>query len=430
MSFCLTWAKRNVLPKGKVTEMSKNYCFVIDGEGKPLDPMLVNKAWYKIRKKHAKLVNKFPMTIQLDKIIPVEEINKDEVRLGVDDGAEHVGLALVQKCQTKNKVLLKATIEHRKDVKKLLEVRKSYRRHRRYWKRHRQARFDNRSSATRKGRVAPSILQRKQAVIRVLTQIVKFARLDTLYLEDTAFDIRALTDGYKPYKWQYQKSNRLDENIRKATILRDNCKCQICGKGNCRLEVHHITPRRFGGSNTLGNLVTLCESCHAKVTGKESEYYDTLYQKIKGKNNVTIKYAQHVMQGKTWLRNELGYFGVVNLTNGGETANRRLDWGIEKSHSNDAICCTGLKPKRLNLKEWIVKPMRRKSKAHTDNVLGFRHRDIIGYTDTKGIYYQGYITGLYPDKLQLNFQSPEKHLKRVNAKKCEMVWSFNKAYWL
>ena len=78
-----------------------------------------------------------------------------------------------------------------------------------------------------------------------------------------------MTDDYKPYRWQYQKSNRLDENLRKATILRDGCRCQECGKSNCILEVHHIRARRYGGANTIGNLITLCKKCHDKTESRE-----------------------------------------------------------------------------------------------------------------------------------------------------------------
>ena len=150
----------------KVSEMTKEqeYAFVLDADGTELFPTKVKKAWYKIRKRQAVLVQKYPMVIQLNKTIPKDNICKDEIRCGIDDGGLHTGIALVQKCKTKNKVLLKGTIEHRNDVKKKMEVRKGYRRYHRNHKRYRPTRFKNRSSSKRKGRVAPSILQKKQAI--------------------------------------------------------------------------------------------------------------------------------------------------------------------------------------------------------------------------------------------------------------------------
>lgn len=408
----------------------QNYCFVLDTDGKPLSPTKEVKGWYMIRKGKAKLVSKYPMTIQLNRVIPTEEICKDEVRCGIDDGGLHTGIALVQKCQTKNKVLFKGTIEQRNDVKHLMEVRKGYRRYHRYHKRYRPKRFDNRKASKHKGRIAPSILQKRQATIRVINQLRKWLRIDSYYLEDVAIDIRALTDGYKLYKWEYQKSNRLDENIRKAVILRDGCKCMECGKADTVLEVHHIKPRRLNGSNTTDNLITLCRKCHQKTEGKEEQYMQYYFDMLGSSDNKNLNYASHVMMGKKWLREQLSYLGKLSLTSGGDTANKRIDWDIKKSHSNDAICITDLQPDTIDVKDWTIKPMRRQSKAKTDSVLGIKHRDLVEYTFRNGDTHRGYVTALYPDKIALNFQSPTKHCKKVDARKCKLLWKYSKIYWL
>lgn len=407
-----------------------NYVFVLDANGKQLAPTKEVKAWYLIRKKRATLVSKYPMVIQLNKKIPDDQICKDEIRCGIDDGGLHVGIALVQKCQTKNKVLFKGTIEQRNDVKHLIDVRRGYRRYHRYHKRYRQKRFDNRSSSKRKGRIAPSVLQKRQATIRVVNQLNKWINITNYWLEDVCIDIRALTDGYKPYKWQYQQSNKLDENIRKAVILRDGCKCKDCGKSNCRLEVHHIKPRRLSGSNTLSNLITLCEGCHQKTEGHEELFMDKYFSLLDSSDDKQLHYAQHVMIGKQWLREQLSNLGILYLTTGGDTSNKRIDWNIQKSHSNDAICITDLQPDTCDTKEWVMKPMRRQSKAKTDHVLGIRHRDLVEYTFKNGETHKGYVTALYPNLNALNFQSPTKHCKKVNAKKCRLLWKYSKIYWL
>jgi hypothetical protein len=415
------------------TNQSKttNYAFVLDAEGKQLSPTKEQKAWYKIRKCQAKLVSKYPLTIQLNKVIPEEDICKNEVRCGIDDSGLHVGIAIVQKCKTKNKVLFKGTIEQRKDVKHLMDVRKGYRKYHRYHKRYRKPRFDNRSASKRKGRIAPSILQKRQATIRVLNQLRKYINIHSYWLEDVAIDIRALTDGFKPYSWQYQKSNRLDENIRKAVIFRDKCKCMECGETDCRLEIHHIKPKRYNGSNTLDNLITLCKKCHQKTKGKELQYMEHYFSVLNSKGDMkNLNYASHVMIGKTWLREQLKSLGELHLTTGGDTANKRIDWGIEKSHSNDAICITNLRPNNIDVKDWTIKPIRRQSKAKTSNVLGIGHHDLVSYTYRNGETHIGYVTALYPELLALNFQSPTKHNKKVNAKKCKLLWKFNSIYWL
>ncbi len=406
-----------------------NYAFVLDNNGRQLSPTKEAKAWYLIRKERAVLVNKYPMVIQLNKSVSDDEVCKDEVRCGIDDGGLHVGIALVQKCKTKNKVLFKGTIEQRNDVKHLMNSRRNYRRYHRYHKRYRQARFNNRSSSKRSGRIAPSILQKRQATMRVIYQLNKWINMTNYWLEDVAIDIRALTDGYKPYRWQYQKSNRLDENIRKAVILRDNCRCMECGKSHCRLEVHHIKPKRLNGSNALFNLIALCEECHQRTKGQEELFMDKYFSLLGSSNHKPLNYAQHSMIGKQWLREQLSCLGILHLTNGGDTSNKRVDWSISKTHANDAICITNLRPDTCEIKEWVIKPMRRQSKAKTDNVLGIRHRDLVEYTFKNGKIYRGYVTALYPSLNALNFLSPTKHCKKVNAKKCKLLWRYSKIYW-
>lgn len=51
---------------------------------------------------------------------------------------------------------------------------------------------------------------------------------------------------------------------------RDRYQCQICrdrpGDPHCQLHVHHCVPRSEAGPDTLENLITLCDLCHAVVT--------------------------------------------------------------------------------------------------------------------------------------------------------------------
>jgi hypothetical protein len=412
-----------------MTEKIKEYAFVIDINSKQLAPTNINKAWILIRKQKATLISKYPMVIQLKKEIKDDKEDESEFVVGIDDGSKHVGIAIVQKCQIKNKVIFKGIIEQRQDVKHLMDIRRGYRRYHRQHKRYRKARFSNRASSKRLCRIAPSIKQKKDAILRVINKLNKYISINKIILEDVKIDVRTLQEGKKLYKWQYQKSNRLDENLRIATLMRDNYTCQECGKKNCMLEAHHIIPKRLKGSDSIGNLITLCEKCHDKTEDKEEFYIEKYQSKINGKN-IRFDYAQHVMQGKNYLRQELNNIALLSLTIGSKTANRRIEWKIDKSHSNDAIVITGLKPDSFNIKEWIIKPMRRQSKAKTDNVLGIKHRDLVSYTFKNGEKHTGYVTALYPELNALNFQSKTKHCKKVNAKKCNLLWKYNKIYWL
>lgn len=66
---------------------------------------------------------------------------------------------------------------------------------------------------------------------------------------------RARLKSKYPMVIQLEKRVKLDENLRKAAIIRDNYKCQECGKSNCKLEVHHIQARKYSGADTIGNLI-------------------------------------------------------------------------------------------------------------------------------------------------------------------------------
>lgn len=414
----------------KVAEML-NYSFVLDLNGNQLSPTLETKAWYMIRKKKATLVSKYPMVIQLNRSIPVDEICKDEIRCGIDDGAKYVGIALVQKCKTRNKVLLKGTIEHRNDVHNLMAERLIFRRFRRRNKRYRPARRDNRKASTQKGKIYPTILQKKQAIVRVIKQLKKWVNFTTIYLEDVAIDIRVLINGFKPPGWVYRQSTRLDENLRLAVLKRDRCTCMLCGRTDGRKEVHHIKPRRLHGSDTVENLITLCVKCHEKVTGVEEQYMAMFYQITESTyDRLNIRDAFHVMQGKTWLRNELSKLGMVQLTTGGDTANKRLVWDIKKTHANDAVCITDLQPSTIDVAQWTIKPMRRQNKATIAEYKGLKHRDLIKYTPKGKQPIIGYITAISPKRNSLNFRGSDKVHTRVSINSCTLLWRFSKIYWI
>ena len=61
------------------------YAFVLDAAGKTLSPTKEQKAWFFVRKKRAKLISKYPLVIQLCRIISDDEICTDEIRCGIDE---------------------------------------------------------------------------------------------------------------------------------------------------------------------------------------------------------------------------------------------------------------------------------------------------------------------------------------------------------
>ncbi len=65
-------------------------------------------------------------------------------------------------------------------------------------------------------------------------------------------------------------SAKLTNKIRKAVYKRDDFMCALCGS-NRGIQIHHVVPRGRGGSNSLHNLITLCNVCHANAHGNMME---------------------------------------------------------------------------------------------------------------------------------------------------------------
>jgi 5-methylcytosine-specific restriction endonuclease McrA len=53
---------------------------------------------------------------------------------------------------------------------------------------------------------------------------------------------------------------------RTATLARAGYRCQTCGDGNTRLDVHHNAYERYGAESTF-DLVVLCSHCHELFHG-------------------------------------------------------------------------------------------------------------------------------------------------------------------
>lgn len=49
-------------------------------------------------------------------------------------------------------------------------------------------------------------------------------------------------------------------------------KCEICGKFNEELEIHHIQPTKTGGKDSLENAACVCQSCHALIHSNDLTY--------------------------------------------------------------------------------------------------------------------------------------------------------------
>ena len=75
-------------------------------------------------------------------------------------------------------------------------------------------------------------------------------------------------ESYQTSEWQRKKN---------AVLERDDYTCQICGSKNGLMQVHHITYKHCKGkayNAPMGDLITLCERCHANDDGDHKHFFD------------------------------------------------------------------------------------------------------------------------------------------------------------
>ncbi|MBC8231815.1 HNH endonuclease [bacterium] len=308
--------------------------YVKNKNGNPLMPCKPAKARKLLRDKKAKVVNLNPFIIKLQ--WDCEE-NVQEVAVGIDKGSSVTGFS----CVGNGKILMSGEIHHRTDIKGKMDARRANRRNRRNRKWYRPARFNNRASSRRSGRLPPSIKANVEEVIRVVGQLP--LPISHIIVEDVAVDLRRLSN-LDVKGSEYQESNRLDENLRLACLTRDDFACQKCNKKETLLEAHHIVWKTKGGKDSIYNLITLCFSCHDKVhkKGESGKVRIKGGKVVKGMDGFSDKIAQRTMQGKTLMYQELEKIALLSTVYGYQTSAYRKSLSLPKTHDIDALCVATL----------------------------------------------------------------------------------------
>ncbi len=229
--------------------------FVIDKLGQPLLPTHPARARKLLNQGRAKVRQVVPFTIQLNREID-NPVGSFEV--GVDDGAKYVGIAI--KNSVTQEIVFHGQLDHRQDVSRKVEERRNYRRTRRQRLRYRPPRFNNRI----RSKIAPSIRQRKEAVLRVINDFGKRLKIVKVKVEEVKFNHEkhdygkffSLVEIGKTYlREQIQKLGLVYEAtfgyITKEFRLKlglskrhSHDACAIVKSNNFRSFEHFIKPRR------------------------------------------------------------------------------------------------------------------------------------------------------------------------------------------
>jgi hypothetical protein len=121
-------------------------------------------------------------------------------------------------------------------------------------------------------------------------------------------------------------------NIREYVLYRDNYTCQLCGKQNVPLEVHHIGYWIPDRTDRPDNLITLCIKCHTPKNHQEGGKLWGMKPKSK-----PLKEATFMSTIRWRLVNQFD----CKHTYGYITKSRRIELGLDKSHANDAFVIAG-----------------------------------------------------------------------------------------
>lgn len=319
-------------------------------------PCSQRKSRLLLKEEKAKIIRYKPFTIQLT--VPTGE-SKQEVHLGVDTGAKHIGIAVT----SNNKVFVKGEIELRDDIHKNMEIRSGLRRTRRNRNtRYRQTRFLNRKRNI--GWLPPTVQSKLDATFMWIDKFLYLLPNPILHIEVGKFDIQKMMNpGIANEEYQNGQCTGYYD-VRYFVFARDNYTCQVCKKQNKILHTHHLLYKSKGGSDRADNLITVCTDCHSSDNHKEGGIlYDWMinHKKVKQYKEATF---MNIVRKRTFQK----YTNAI-ITYGSETSPYRKELGLNKTHYNDAIAISKIENIKENPQEYFyIKQFRKKKRSLHESI--------------------------------------------------------------
>ena len=323
--------------------------FVKNMRGEPLMPCSQRKARLLLKENKAQIVGYKPFTIQL--LSPTGESTQD-VHIGVDTGAKHIGIAVT----SEDKVLAKGEIELRDGIHDSMVLRSTLRRNRRNRNlRYRPSRFLNRGR--KQGWLPPTVQSKLDATFMWIDRFCNLVPNPILHIEVGKFDIRKIATEELRDKDDYY-------NKRYYVFNRDNYTCQCCKKQNHKLKLHHIVFKSHGGTDSVNNLITVCENCHSSENHREGGIlFDWMMKRKKVKQYKDATFM-NIVRARTLKK----YHDAI-ITYGYETEPYRIELGIDKTHYNDAISISRISSISENPDEWFyIKQFRKKKRSLHESI--------------------------------------------------------------
>ena len=328
---------------------------VLSKSGKPLMPTSEYRARRMLKSGKAVICNYRPFAIRL---LNNKTEDIQEIEYCMDTGYLHIGNSV--KSEKHEYLALQVDTLENERVKH--DTCRAYRRARRNRKRYRKPRFDNHKRP--EGWLTPSLQHKVMIHLYWLQKICQFIPVQRIVLEMGQFNtqvLKAVAEGKPlPEGVDYQHGERYGtDTLREAVFTRDQHTCQCCGrsiKDRAILHAHHIRYRSEGGSNAMGNLVTVCEKCHTPANHKPGGKLYGWKPKLpsfKGATYMTT--VRWILYGQV---KALFPDKDVRITYGAETKRSRLNRNLEKTHVNDAYSMGDYHPKHRGKPVYLKKKRR------------------------------------------------------------------------
>ncbi|MEQ8173040.1 MAG: RNA-guided endonuclease IscB [Candidatus Eremiobacterota bacterium] len=321
--------------------------YVISKEGKPLMPTKRRgKVRHLLKDGKAIIVKYEPFTIQL---LYETTDYKQKIILGVDPGSKNLALTAITE---KGNILYHAEVTLRTDIKENIRKKRTLRKARRQRKTpYRKARFLNRKKPSRW--LPPSIRAKLHTHYQMVKSVASILPVTMIILEVGQFDTQAIINpDIEGTEYQNGQMTGFD-SVKEFVKLRDKFTCHykelrpdiIC---NDILVVDHIIPQSKGGTSRPDNLITSCEAHNIKKSNLS-------YKEFTGKKRpvpLSLKETPFMNILKDYLFMELQKIAPSRYTFGLYTRRKRKEFFLEKSHLNDSIAITGIKP--VEMPHWDV----------------------------------------------------------------------------
>ncbi len=224
------------------------------------------------------------------------------------------------------------------------------------------------------GWITPSARQLVQITMREIEQMCQIMPVTQLSIERVTFDFQKLANA-NIHGWQYTKGPLYGYKSYKDYIYDEqDGNCAICG---APIEnYHHIHQKKGLGTDTVNNIIGLCNKCHEEIHHMPNAEEILEERKKYVNDNYSVSLLNSVMpvliEEAADFCKEHGIRLVV--TDGNTTSDARKKYGVLKDHCIDAymISLAGREVKEIRYPDEIIQKRRFKKKSN--NIISARNQ--------------------------------------------------------